>query len=1045
MSLLNYWPSLDEINKCIKSEAENSSDEVLLAVHQQFPLAHLTVGADGRVMPESRTVATEEDLLSYFIGDAPSGSHVLPITGASGVGKSHLIRMLDARLRRLPDASHYLVIRIPKSASLRRVVELILEAEPLNDQKYDRVKEEFLKALADVPSLDEAVIRFQGQLEISLNDYALRLMQRLAQEPTNTSVKVRLGHARDLPKLMSDAETVSHFRLKVLPRIIQRSVQGIESEDGCEQVIDPNSAQFNVADLDLSEVDLGQANTQVARYYRHNLLTDEGRGKVIAVDVLNEVVDSATRQLYQLNQSLGGMTLAEVIQEIRRLLLPDNRELVILVEDFAALVGIQDTLAKVLIQEGETSKGKEFATIRSAIAVTDGYLAGRDTLATRAGKEWVVESRLESEEETLRRTKLLVSSYLNAARCGETLLQKHYKQAFNESSSNDARWSPPVYSDDGEEDEKVLRAFGYVGEVPLFPFTEAAIECLTRTTLTSGDSLVFNPRYVIKNVIREVLTLGRDAFVNRQFPPPGINTKSPSADIAQWLVSLHVSDDKRRRYERLVTVWGNNPKTRSDIGYIPKEVFEAFELPQPEIDYIPQTPKPIHVGEKPASIVAPEAISRQEQQIELYRSALESWVQNGTKLEMTIANGIRKSLETLINQRIDWNAERCLKRELSSTCFSIPNAGGEGNLAADAIKIAPSSDDPDGRLRNELMALLRYFIVYKDTHDYDCIDDDIARIANLVERLLPSALEVVRVSVKKQNQSAILALAGNGRLLGINERGRTLGAISSFLFGDAGELEVLPETSLQSFRDWRALQNSAAQIRLQLRKLVLDTSGCFQATGDKAKVYGVDIVRLVEDYPNEKATIEFANLTGLTSELKQTLQNMSDVKTSSRLNQVLLDAKKIQKLITEDLGIDIDKQVVTDTFKELAVALSDMGAWSINDIGTSAKGFTTLCEEFRSAAVKECLSILQGFQDVGGEVQSPAKKIVRGAQLPLLPLLTTERFLSCANKVIRAAEIHAQALESQFEGVNPNEKAQEIVGAFDNLVANLETLQMGDA
>ena len=77
-----------------------------------------------------------------------------------------------------------------------------------------------------------------------------------------------------------------------------------------------------------------------------------------------------------MNQSLGGMTLAEVILEIRRLLLLDNRELVILVEDFAALVGIQDTLAKVLIQEGETSKGKEFATIRSAIAVTDGYLAG---------------------------------------------------------------------------------------------------------------------------------------------------------------------------------------------------------------------------------------------------------------------------------------------------------------------------------------------------------------------------------------------------------------------------------------------------------------------------------------------------------------------------------------------------------------------------------------------------------------------------------------------------------------------------------------------
>jgi len=94
----------------------------------------------------------------------------------------------------------------------------------------------------------------------------------------------------------------------------------------------------------------------------------------------------ATRQLYKLNESLGGKTLGEVIGDIRRLLLAKDphKELIILVEDFAALVGIQDTLAKILIQHGETDGRKTLATIRSAIAVTDGYLAGRDTLATRA-------------------------------------------------------------------------------------------------------------------------------------------------------------------------------------------------------------------------------------------------------------------------------------------------------------------------------------------------------------------------------------------------------------------------------------------------------------------------------------------------------------------------------------------------------------------------------------------------------------------------------------------------------------------------------------
>ena len=67
------------------------------------------------------------------------------------------------------------------------------------------------------------------------------------------------GHARDLPKLMADAETVNHFRVNVFPRIIQRSVNGAESENGEVKEIDPTASQFKVEDLDLSGVVLAQA------------------------------------------------------------------------------------------------------------------------------------------------------------------------------------------------------------------------------------------------------------------------------------------------------------------------------------------------------------------------------------------------------------------------------------------------------------------------------------------------------------------------------------------------------------------------------------------------------------------------------------------------------------------------------------------------------------------------------------------------------------------------------------------------------------------
>lgn len=1035
MTILRYWPSIDEINRCVKAEAENASDEVLLAVHQPFPLAYFRIGPDGKVMPDSRVTANEEEILNYFLADAPSGCHVLPITGASGVGKSHLIRMIDARLHRLPNADRYLVIRIPKSASLRRVVSLILEAEPLNNNRYDRIREEFTKALAEVP-LEVAVIRFQAELAIALNEYALCQRDLLSQDPTNASIKERLGHAVDLPKLMADAETVDHFRTNVLPRIIQRSVKGAESENGELKEIDSTAVQFRVEDLDLSGVAIGRANQQVAKYYRFALEARGGRGKEVAVNVLNDVVDQATSRLFQLNGSLGGMTLGEVILEIRRLLLADGRDLVFLVEDFAALVGIQDTLAKVLIQEGETSRGKEFATIRSAIAVTDGYLAGRDTLATRAGREWVVESRLESEDEILRRTKSLVASYLNAARIGESELKAHYRRKV----ASESFWLPPLYSGDDGENSNILQAFGYEGKVPLFPFSQKAIEYFARATLVSGNALVYNPRYIIKNVIREVLMVGRESFVNKQFPPPSLVTKTPSSDIAQWLSTLHVSEDQRRRYQRLVTAWGNDPRQRAEIGHIPKEVFEVFGLIQPDIQYIPPAKTPPSTSNTPSVVTSSDG-SKQEEQVKVYQSALEGWVRNGTKLEQKIANDIRNNLAILINQQIDWNAERCLKNEFSRAQFSIPNAAGEGNLSVNVIRVASSSEDSDGTLRVELLALLRYFSIYQGSSDYDGIDDDLARLSNLCERLLPTATEMIRSYVRNHNKSALLALAENSRLLGINDRGRTPSAISSFLFGAADKIELLSDTAPPSFRDWKILQRSAEQARTELMQIVININGCFQGMGKTA--YGIDIIRLIEDYPDSVATVESADLIGLTSELKQSLQTMRGTVVSARLQKMLQDARRIQDSIIVDLGTDFDKQTVFATLRELAETITDDGMWSANEIGVSSKEYFGLCEEFRSAPVKESLSALKGLEETGDDEKIVERKVVRGAQLSLIPLLTSERFLKYSNKVLQVADEQAKSLELQYEGIRPNEKANEIIAEFNALVSNMMVLQNG--
>jgi len=93
MNLTRYWPTLEEVNQCIKPEAEGAHDAVLLAVHQPSPLSY-------RIGSGEKIATTEDELYRFFTTpDVPMGAHVVPITGASGVGKSHMVRLLAARLQ----------------------------------------------------------------------------------------------------------------------------------------------------------------------------------------------------------------------------------------------------------------------------------------------------------------------------------------------------------------------------------------------------------------------------------------------------------------------------------------------------------------------------------------------------------------------------------------------------------------------------------------------------------------------------------------------------------------------------------------------------------------------------------------------------------------------------------------------------------------------------------------------------------------------------------------------------------------------------------
>lgn len=1047
MSLDKYWPVDEEVSRFMNPLAETVSDAIILAVHQPAPMHIRTSGSQ-------KVPSHEQDLLEYFTEkDIPTGILLASITGASGVGKSHLVRWLHACVCRSQNHKHYLNIYIPKTASLRKVVELIIDQLPEN-QEYAEVKREFVHAVSDI-TIDDAVIRFGAALEIELGRLQRVLMERLKANPGDVDLKRKLDHAMRLPKLLSDAATVDYFRNHVFRRIIQRPVSGLDLSEN-----DAFLGEFQPEDLDLPDsIEISNAAKQVRDYYVLILKSHMGKGKDLALEVLNSVVDQATSELFKLNESLGGMTLQDVILEIRRLLLLEKKELAIYVEDFAALTGIQETLLKVLIQEGVQKEERKYATIRSVIAVTDGYMAGRDTIKRRA-QEWVLESHLNDEQEIFQRVKSLVASYLNAARLGADKLDGLYAQSDPKSWSSGLNWTP-IFDIEGKSEEcsSILKTFGEQNKIPLFPYNDHAIEVLVRRYLKSGDSLIFNPRFIINYILYHFLFHGKSRFSNNEFPTSGFHDFVATSDVAVWVDSLPLNDNEKKRYKNVVVIWGGEPSNTDEIAKIPKLIFKAFGLMSPD-DYGIISTSVAATSVTATSVAAtsvaevtttsdteitkqPTDTEDEDKKLKFqdYSNQLENWIQLNNSMPSATAYKIKTSLAREINDRMDCMAKRTQTIEIKPTLFFIHNAKGQGAISEeDSIKICEDGDDPSGIWRSDLKALLRYYEIYSGNKDYDEFGDDFARISNLTDRMMSQVELHLDREINNNLQYYVNALISTSKILGLYQHEMNPETIRQVLLGNRDK-ESSGNTSLLNdplFQKWAEFQDLCFQIRPNLVKLMSKYCQCYQGTGDTCR--GLDFVRLCQNFVPSSGQFDGEVPKELTSKIKDVLTLLKDQRIAPHARRLLEQLTEIRKSLTMELGEDFDKNFVVECMRNLADKVKEIGIWQEHEIGFSPAKFENVCEHFRSAPIKESMIQLDRIVTNSSKVDI-IKDIPKLGGVSLDVWSTTREFLRLSKTILQKLEKNVSTIEVKYEGIDPKIHASGISNLFDKIEADLKTVR----
>lgn len=648
----------DMVRQVMDVEATQPEDHIFLATHYSTKMYRQNL-TDAK----SRFPYDEERFLEDFL-KTPDFVFV-PILGTSGTGKSHLIRWLYTRLKSICKEPHYRVLLIPKvGTNLRDILERILTG--IEGSEFDEYRSRLRQA---TNNLTEAEAREQllANLAISVGLSGKNDISSLSD--------VEYEIAKGLPDLLRDPYFTEEFWLKpegIIERLVthvlgtQNSIEDIEERRG-----------FSIEDLPQGILNRERASAKARDFYTH--LDNDFIPRQEVIRWLNKHLDAAIAKVL----NLGREDLQRLMLDVRRALAKQGVELILLIEDFAKFQGIDHEVLEAILARPKQVSGEPLCAMRTALACTDGYFGGLDTVVMRV--DFYVNLNIETVDEqslvTQTDVQQLASRYLNAVRLSDSEIRAWLRGVDEETGQP---YHPvPNACLDCEFKPACHAGFGQIDGIGLYPFNAKAIERM-RDRVNTG---VFNPRILIKNVLRYILEYHRSDLEEGLFPSRLLLTHfrgSPlSTIITQRIQSTETFDNASRR-EALLNLWTNG----NELCDLLPEVHTAFDL-HPLGIQVQKTVSTTTVTQAETttatSAVTPTTVTPTTSAVELAGTAsllskklveqlqaLDEW-RAGTPLPQLVAQSLRPLVVDAINTRIDWDAALLLRNQFANRIFKSNN------------------------------------------------------------------------------------------------------------------------------------------------------------------------------------------------------------------------------------------------------------------------------------------------------------------------------------------------------------------------------------
>ncbi|WP_219017831.1 protein DpdH [Shewanella algae] len=836
MHLMEYWPSATNIKDCIATEAEELHQHTLLAVHE--PMRLLRRDKDGN----SVGYDSENDLLEHFLATP----RPLPIIGKAGVGKSHIIRWLDANLRLRPDAKQWHIVRIPKNASLREVLTILLAGLEGEEFKVARLEVQNVAEKLNSEEIAGLLLTFMGQqlkrLLAQTNEEVEAIRntgKQISPEREKELRKLRL-HALEnsLPALITDPFFKKFLLDKnhCLFRLASRLTDGSKNNDLSE-----NQQQLSASDLSFN-FNISDLSAPARKYVQQARLNTHLQAREEAAEVLNLVLGEATRNLFRQLFNFNGGGFPDLFNNIRRALHAKNMTLMVLVEDMSLISAIEDVLIDSLEREGRRDGEDILCPVCSAIAVTDGYagyMRRQQGMRDRAKGEWVIEEVLGDREDTHSRIVNFCSRYINAARWGSNNLKDLWQKHLNDPKNQP--W-PPVWNDD-KSDREFLDAFGKASTgISLYPYNHNAIRALAEKQCRDAmNNLKFNPRQVINKILLEILEKYRWLAESNEFPPADLARISAPGALRASLNRLGL--DHPGRAESVAAIWGYPAETFEQLrDKLSADIAVCFSIPKmaaqlkagvieqptnsehPRVTGSEAIDSPPHLGD--STPIAPETDPDVEQ-IKAFGKKLDAWFSGEQTLGQDEARILRSGLARLFKQhtRSDWHGVKRAPDIKSGSFVNIELPNAEGNRGQHTVKFCNENDFSDQvksiSLQETAMAIIRFGHYNKARDDEDWSYPDAAKDLMLMHSFaahwVPKSVNAMINAKRQELDSQLEAHVHAARALGLfKESDSVRGNLNRLLFSNKKLEAVLKPPScntVEKIREtmlgkWEGLQSA---------------------------------------------------------------------------------------------------------------------------------------------------------------------------------------------------------------------------------------------